>query len=244
MSEGDRGPDTDAVTEVEVTVTTPTVPCVAATTELGGEFELEEIIPRGDGSYGEYYSVRGIDPDDLLEYAAAHEASEAQFLSREDEGGLLEMVVTGDCPAMSMAERGALPRAVRAAHGVCRIVSEVPPQYDETSVTAGFLNEYPEAELVAKREKSYVTPLFSHRQFDQAVDDHLTERQREVLEMAHRRGYYDWPRKATQEELADELGITTSTFTQHLRSAEQKLIAMVFEDGDLNAGAAGATRRA
>jgi len=58
------------------------------------------------------------------------------------------MVVTADCPAMHLAEGGALPRSVDAAGGVCRIVAEVPPQYDDTEVTAGFLDTY----LLSARE--------------------------------------------------------------------------------------------
>lgn len=230
MGNGERVRVSDRVSELEVKVTDPTVPCVAATAELGGRFELEEIIPRSDGSYAEYYSIEDIDLDRLLEYAEAHDASEAQLLSQQDDQGLLEMIVTADCPAMTLAEMGALPRSVSAAHGVLRIVAELPPQYDESAVTEQFFGAYPDAELVGKRNKSYFTPLFSHRQLDQALDEYLTERQREVLELASQRGYYEWPREITQEELAEELGITTSTFTQHLRTAEQTLITMVFND--------------
>lgn len=228
MGDGQRARASDGVCEIEVEVDDPTVPCVAATTELGGRFELEEVVPRSDGCLAEYYSIEGIAPDRLMEYAGAHDASRAQFLSRRDDGGLLEMVVTADCPALTLADVGALPRSVRAASGLLRIVAELPPQYDENVVTT-FFDEYPDAELVAKREKSHFTPLFSHRQLDHAVEECLTERQREALQLADERGYYNWPRDATQEELAAELGVSPATFTQHLRAAEQKLITLVFD---------------
>ncbi|WP_225335000.1 helix-turn-helix domain-containing protein [Halomicrobium urmianum] len=231
MRTDDPVPVPDTVTELEFAVTDPSVPCVAATTELGGVFELEEVIPREEG-YAEYYSVTDLEPDALLEHAASREASEAQFLSRAEDAGLLELTVTEACPVMRLAEGGALPRSVDAAGGVCRIVAEVPPPYDDTEVTAGFLDSYPDADLVAKRDRSYFTPLFSHRQFDRAIEEGLTDRQQEVLEMATRRGYYEWPREVTQEELAEDLDIATPTFTQHLRAAEEKLMQMAFERGD------------
>lgn len=52
----------------------------------------------------------------------------------------------------------------------------------------------------------------------------LSERQREVFQLARREGYYARPRQTTPEELAAELDITTSTFHEHLRKAEAKLL--------------------
>lgn len=52
----------------------------------------------------------------------------------------------------------------------------------------------------------------------------LSERQREVLELARRRGYYAWPRGISATELADELGVTKATVVEHLRKAEAKVL--------------------
>lgn len=54
--------------------------------------------------------------------------------------------------------------------------------------------------------------------------DRLSARQREAFELARERGYYAWPREVTPQELADELGITTSTFHEHIQKAEAKLL--------------------
>ncbi|MEF8812781.1 MAG: helix-turn-helix domain-containing protein [Halovenus sp.] len=52
----------------------------------------------------------------------------------------------------------------------------------------------------------------------------LTDRQREVLQTAHRMGYFEYPRQANAGEVGDELGIGTSTFTEHLNAAQSKLL--------------------
>ncbi|MFC7009366.1 helix-turn-helix domain-containing protein [Halalkalicoccus salilacus] len=52
----------------------------------------------------------------------------------------------------------------------------------------------------------------------------LSACQYEVFDLARRRGYYVWPRETTPQELADDLGITTSTLHEHLHKAEQKLL--------------------
>ncbi|WP_089820894.1 helix-turn-helix domain-containing protein [Halogranum amylolyticum] len=54
--------------------------------------------------------------------------------------------------------------------------------------------------------------------------DDLSERQREVLDLARRRDYYQWPREVSAGDLADELGISKATLLEHLRKAESKLL--------------------
>ncbi|MFB6108641.1 MAG: helix-turn-helix domain-containing protein [Haloplanus sp.] len=57
----------------------------------------------------------------------------------------------------------------------------------------------------------------------------LTPRQREVIQYAFDAGYFEWPRETTSEELADELGISRATCLEHLRKAEEKLLATMLD---------------
>ncbi|MXV61734.1 transcriptional regulator [Natronorubrum sp. JWXQ-INN-674] len=54
--------------------------------------------------------------------------------------------------------------------------------------------------------------------------DTLTSTQREVFELARKRGYYEWPRGVSTRELASELDISKTTLLDHLRKAESKLL--------------------
>ena len=60
----------------------------------------------------------------------------------------------------------------------------------------------------------------------------LTTRQLEVLETAHRMGYFEHPKRANAGEVADELGITGTTFTEHLAAAQTKLLDAILEYDD------------
>lgn len=62
---------------------------------------------------------------------------------------------------------------------------------------------------------------------EETVIDSLTDRQREILEVAFDRGYYDVPRSATTNEVAVEVELDDSTVSEHLRRAERNLIASV-----------------
>lgn len=55
----------------------------------------------------------------------------------------------------------------------------------------------------------------------------LSERQREIFELAQQMGYYTWPREISVTELAENLDITKPTVLEHLRKAETKLLAPV-----------------
>jgi hypothetical protein len=54
--------------------------------------------------------------------------------------------------------------------------------------------------------------------------DRLSSRQREVFRLAQMRGYYKHPRQTSADELASELGVSSSTVHEHLRKAEAKLL--------------------
>ncbi|WP_343749359.1 helix-turn-helix domain-containing protein, partial [Halarchaeum salinum] len=58
----------------------------------------------------------------------------------------------------------------------------------------------------------------------QAQLDELTPRQRQAYELARENGYYEWPRETSVQELADDLGVSKTTFLEHLRSAENYLL--------------------
>ena len=56
----------------------------------------------------------------------------------------------------------------------------------------------------------------------------LTDRQREVVETAHRLGYFEYPRGATAEAVASALGVSPSAFAETLRAAERALLDECF----------------
>jgi len=223
----------DPVVEIELLLTDESVPTIAASDAEGCRFELEEFIPQAEASHVEYYSVDGGDPATVTTMVEEHEAREAQLLTRREATGLVEILVTDDSPAMTLAEYGALPRRLTVEDGEMTVAAEVPSTHDASEAISAVSEAYDDARLLAQRQQSYFTPLFSHREFEAAIEEALTDRQREALEVAHEGGYYEWPREATCQALANELDVATPTYTEHLRTAEQKLITLLFEDGSI-----------
>src|SRR6056297_3519156 len=54
--------------------------------------------------------------------------------------------------------------------------------------------------------------------------ENLTERQLAALRLALESGYYEQPRKTSLRELADQTAVARSTYEEHLRKAENKLL--------------------
>ena len=61
----------------------------------------------------------------------------------------------------------------------------------------------------------------------------LTDRQREVLSMAHAMGYFEYPREANAQTVAAALGIQPSTFAEHLAATQRKLLDELLARADV-----------
>jgi predicted DNA binding protein len=58
----------------------------------------------------------------------------------------------------------------------------------------------------------------------ETLQDFLTDKQYETLMLAHRKGYYEIPRKSTLEEIGEELGVKRIACQERIRRAERKII--------------------
>ncbi|AHF99622.1 bacterio-opsin activator [Halostagnicola larsenii XH-48] len=228
MPEGASGRSQDIVVEVEFSIDDPTYPFISATENEGCVIELADMVPRMDDQYAEFFNITGINSTRVLELVASYETIDATLLYEYEDGGLFEFLTSGNCPAFSLAELGALPREAISLNGEGRIVAEIPPKYDASTVIEEFLAENTTVELVSKQEKESFSPILTHSATEQIIRTQLTERQWEVIRTAFNAGYYEWPRECTGEEVAEKLDITSPTFSEHIHAAERKLLAVLF----------------
>ena len=85
--------------------------------------------------------------------------------------------------------------------------------------------------LADELDRSEVGYMVEHIRDETSFDEVLTERQQEVLESAIDAGYYDSPRRCTQEALANDLEMAKSTCSEILHRAEERVIKQ-FTEGD------------
>lgn len=218
------------IEELVFSLNDATYPFVGVSQRENCQVQLEKMVPRESGRYAEFFTIIGADPDQILTIAEENRLVEPTLICRRDDGGLFEFIVTGGCPARRLAELGALPQEVVSSNGNGRIIVEVPPGYDAATITEVFLEEFPAADLTAKREKNKQTPLFTQRELKQSIDSRMTDRQREVLRVAYTSGYYERPREKTGANIAEDLGISSATFSQHIRVAERNLLEILYDE--------------
>ncbi|MFB1063766.1 helix-turn-helix domain-containing protein [Natrinema sp. H-ect4] len=126
-----------------------------------------------------------------------------------------EIVETTGTPVSSVrAQDGELLLSFRTLEltEVAEIVDELRAHFD------GVLVE----ELSQDHDEVSADPVVVNR-------DELTTRQREILETAHEMGYFDYPKGANATDVAEELGVARSTFTEHLAAAQTKLMDAILE---------------
>ena len=197
--------------------------------ENDASITLDRTLLLEDENAVQYYTVSGADPDAFE--AAIEKAPAVASVRRISEVGAprFEVQVAGEPPAEAFASHGGNLQHIRYEGAAARIVAEFPERVDVGRVVDAVRTEYPDLELVAKNTRDrQEEPLDTLRS---TLESELTDRQRATLEAAVYAGYFEWPRESSGEEIAESLGITSSTFHQHLRTAERKLLSALLLDG-------------
>jgi len=125
------------------------------------------------------------------------------------------------------------PAVYKDGWGYFRVIG-----FDETKTKDLFreMNGRGPTELIRKRELTlsvlpssvWVNSLFAE----------LTQKQIDAVLKAHRHGYYTSPRQITTESIAKGAGLSRSTYEEHLRKAENRIMGalipylQLFADGD------------
>jgi predicted DNA binding protein len=81
---------------------------------------------------------------------------------------------------------------------------------------------------VSKIDHSDVTETEDSMKFDR---ERLTDRQKEVYSTAYEMGYFKHNNQSNASDIAEELDIAISTFSEHMNSIQKKMADAFFEDG-------------
>jgi len=75
-----------------------------------------------------------------------------------------------------------------------------------------------------------VEPTFYDTYFAlQPIVNKLTKSEKEVLIAAYELGYFKWPKVHDSSDISKYLGISKTTFLEHLRKAEEKIISSLYK---------------
>lgn len=187
----------------------------AIAADIDVHFEATYYInPIGGGTYAELSRFRG----DLTRAAELFEACPqvSQFRIPETDDGFVYLQyesapLLDELMALLSEHAVVISWPIRSTRDTLGVELTV---FGPESVLGAFLAAFPGTiDLELKRTGDYHA---SHS--DLTVT--LTDRQRTVLDVAVRRGYYESPRQATHRDLADELNIAPGTVAEHLQRIE------------------------
>ncbi len=177
-----------------------------------------------------FFETRGPSPDAVGEVLAdLVSVSDHRLISHDDDDDRcrFEVLVAGDSLASQLVRHGASPRTIRADGDETVVTVDVPTGTDVREFLAVVADHHGEVELRSRRHVERT--LHTRRELVGALFDDLTDRQLEVLRTAYFAGFFEWPRESTGEDVAEMLDVSQPTVNRHLRIAQQRLLAKLFE---------------
>lgn len=219
--------------------------------EIQNAIELFDGPPMADG-YVSFERVVQVDEELFLEYGITavetfpnvEELTECiphwDDVSVLDESAgevTFELTITSPPMFSVVAAHGGYVESAAIDGGDYTMTIHLPKGTDVRAVTEAIQSVYSKATNVARRQVSPSNESIA--QIQDHLSRELTERQRTVLETAYYAGFFQWPRNSSGEDVAATLDISPPTFHEHLRSAQRKIVAAVFNEPDTTRGESG-----
>jgi PAS domain S-box-containing protein len=227
--EGRRILATDRVIEMELSLAAEELFFGEVARQLDCTLGYEGTLYEDDGSVVMLFVAEDVDPERVVEVAAgAAGVRSASHVSDGESGGVFEFAVDSPPVVSALAERGAETTDITASPAGVEVTLELPASADPRTVVEHLGERYPSTELLARRE--HERPEQTKQDLVTDIEESLTARQELALRKAYLGGFFDWPRDVSGEELAASMDISPSTYHQHLRTAERKVLAAVFEE--------------
>ncbi|MDL5362144.1 bacterio-opsin activator domain-containing protein [Halalkalicoccus sp. NIPERK01] len=212
----------DGVTELRFSIADREA--LPARLAAGARLEHRGLVPRPDGSIRWFVAVDA-PVERVRETVAETERVEGFQEIVTDGTTLIECVVHPPCLLSPFVEHGATIADLTASGGEVTLTAAV-AETDVRALSEALESRY-DAELVRRCDRE--RPPRTREERCVEATEGLTDRQREILEIAHLSGYFETPRRITGAELAERLGVNRSTFHRTLRAAEQATFDALLE---------------
>ena len=199
---------------------------LGASVRTDEQITLDSAIPVGDGGF----LVHGTAHHDALPAlrGLADVLPHFEGVSVRSDGHPVSITVhLSEPPILSVvSDIGGYFENFAIENGDCAMTIHLSPTVEVRQAIEAVDGAYPSAELV--RRKQIVRPRDDPHRLHRRIVDGLTDRQRMVMDAAYHGGYFEWPRETAGQEIADALGISPATFSQHLRKAEKTVFETMY----------------
>ena len=196
-----------------------------------GKIVFDRIVPLDENTYLEYGTATGDMMEtvsDLVDAELTPHSGPINIISESDEQTRFELRLTDPPFLPAITDVGGYVHEARIEDGKYHIRIHLPPSVNVRRIVNVVTDSFPAAQMVTRRQTTLSTP--KPRGQMQRLEERLTDRQAAVLKAGYFGGFFEWPRDRSGEELAQSLGIGASTFHQHMRKAEKKLVDQLFNE--------------
>ncbi|ODR83520.1 hypothetical protein BG842_20600 [Haladaptatus sp. W1] len=226
----------DRVSELTFSIDDVNAPSFELAAATGSNVILMRTTTGCDDKRVVFLTIRDVDCETAVEATADVSGLHDPTIVSETDDECLIRAVTTDSLADTLASHGATIEGFTVEadglHG--QLVVDVPTGGDVRPVVEALRERFDACELVARQERE--RPVDTADGFRGELETKLTDRQLEALRTAHLAGYFEWPREHSGQDVADMMDVCQSTYMQHLRAAERKLTANLFDDSAADAG--------
>jgi PAS domain S-box-containing protein len=217
----------DGVVDLELTVTDDRIAPVELASVADRRFTFEGANRRKDGTLLVFLATDGRVPTDIQSLADGSSAVERVSVVRnEPTGSLLEVVLSAESVLSRVGDRSARVTDLDATRDRVELSFEVPGEPAARSVVTALEARYDGVEVRKLHHRDRAGD--SRHGFVREVRASLTDRQLSALQTAYFAGFFEWPHEVSGDELASSMDVTRSTFHQHLRAGQRKLLASFF----------------
>jgi len=181
-----------------------------------------------DDHLGMFFTVETDDVDALRAVTDDVDGiADCTVVTANDGAALVEFGVDDAGLLSTLADYGADIREITARPGEATVEVELPRDANARSLVDHVEDAFADVELTAYRERE--RPAATKQEFIADLEEQLTDRQLTALRRAYFGEFFEWPRPTSGDDLADSMGIARSTYHQHLRAAERKLVGEFFD---------------
>lgn len=197
---------------------------------------LEHVIPtRKNYRWIEFLSIRTHDQStDLPSYIERLDDVSVLFDSGHvRNNSVLSLVLYAAEPEghvlPTLTEKGCVPVRIRASTDSLHVRGIVENWDTLKSIGEALEDEQQQFDLISVEESNCLHRPFDDSRMKHVVQDALTTQQFSILKTAFDAGYFDVPKETTSKELAEQLNMSQSTFSEQLRTAQVNLYRLLFE---------------
>jgi len=212
---------------IQLQVDDEDAPLVALDRQLpgGSRIEVQTTVLREDELL--YVTrITGATSSEVREGGEAVAALRDLRVTEAGEAKHCELVFAPPSPEQLIAEHGGRIVESVTEGGQTSITVASPDHNDVQSLVAAVEQSHPGVGVRSVRSSGESNGRMTADDLRQS----LTDKQRQALELAFYEGYFQRPREHNTTEVADKLGVSRPTFTQHLRAAQRKLLSRIIED--------------